>query len=179
MKWQGILAVIGTVFLLVWLVNLLFNENKDYFKPKVQVSDCALDGETFVEVLCKEEGIDPNSSFRIECPKCPSGNWYNSIPYDEVDFGAYVQRNSDGSTEMCLFYGVSTDELTGTFCSQCGYQIGTDWKIIDLNEGITMTSLPSLIDGERYVIDANGVKIVLEDGQEFIVTENGTRLIAK
>ena len=135
--WQGILAAIGTVLLLVYLVSFLFDKNEDYFEPqKVQVSDCSLDGENFVEVLCKENSIDPNGFYRIECPKCPSGNGQNDCNYNEVKFGAYVERDSNG-IEMCIFYGVPEgveDIPAGTYCGQCGYQIGHDWKIINLTE---------------------------------------------
>jgi len=63
MKWQGILAVIGTIFLLVWCIDLLFGKDEEYFVPEVQVSE--LDGQKYV--------FDANSA-KYEtittCPKC-------------------------------------------------------------------------------------------------------------
>ncbi len=122
------------ILLLVWMVVSVGCNDKYYFVSDVQTSDCSLDGDDFVEVLCKENGIDPNSFYRIECPKCPSGHWYSGIPYNEVDFGAYVERNSDG-TEVCLFYGIAEgieDTSAGTYCGYCGYQIGSDWTIFEI-----------------------------------------------
>ncbi len=109
------------IFIVLLIVMIICGcSDKDYFVPEVQVSDCNLSGEGFVEVLCKENGIDVNDFYRIECPKCPRGNWYRDIAYNEVEFGAYVERTPDGMV-MCLFYGVAEgieDMPAGTYCGQ-------------------------------------------------------------
>ena len=129
-----------TILLVLCLMLFVFGcEDTDYFVPECQLSDCALDGEDFVEVLCKANGVDVNGFYRIECPYCPSGDWYSGIDYDEVDFGAYIERKPDGTT-LCLFYGVAEgieDMVAGTFCGQCGYQIGYDWTIIKVQNNGT------------------------------------------
>ena len=141
---KEILVVFGVIVTVVACVDILGHfpkaeigdpNDKDYFVPEAQVSDCDLSGEDFIEVLCKENSIDVNGFYRIECPRCPSGNWYSGISYNKVEFGAYVERSPDG-TEMCLFYGVGegiNDIPAGTYCGQCGYQIGSDWTIVVWN----------------------------------------------
>ena len=152
--------ILVVMVLAIGVFTILGCEQKDYFHPKsVQVSDCNLDGEDFVEVICKENGIDPNSYYRIECPKCPSGRYIpgtfekkgNDL-YEKPNGGAYIERNPE-ATEMYLFHSEgrviedSSDGETDMYCGRCGYQIGSDWTIFEIDPNDFYRVIPS--NGER------------------------------
>ncbi len=128
--------------------------------PALQTSEYmqGIDGDNFISALCELHGIDPNNrtvSYQIQCPKCNDG-WFLTDEVTSFEWGeinpnrtdaAFVKVTPDGSILANFFTTYATiDKLSPgeeylfgsvsghTYCGSCGYPIGTDWGVYDLQE---------------------------------------------
>ncbi|HEB31333.1 MAG TPA: hypothetical protein ENI15_10730 [Spirochaetes bacterium] len=125
--------------------------------PDLQTSPYQWDGvlgEEYLELMCSKHGIDYHADratlgYRIECPKCEPG-WcpaWDSNSKAEGTGGAFYEYRSDGQTIFRflaawpkiekLEAGESVLMEAGdsrSYCGECGYPVGTDWRVIDLEK---------------------------------------------
>lgn len=108
------------------------------YKPEYQTSEFQTRdtfGDKLLKTLCEREGIDyDNDEFLFTCPKCTKGGArIQQSPAAAVYYGfitKYPELESCPSNE-----GVAmTTDFSQTYCYNCLYPVGTDWKIIDLGE---------------------------------------------
>lgn len=118
--------------------------------PELQTSEYQWIGcidEEYIVTICRSNQIDPNGCWRIECPKCkswPGVTWETRNDGDGE--GAYYERRLDGSTLCNFLYTyreiekiepgetvVLKDPPNCVYCKNCGYPLGTDWKMVVLD----------------------------------------------
>ncbi len=187
MKAKNELLVIGIGMIIASIVIMVMSHassGQEWKTPTLQTSEYmqGIDGDNFISDLCELHGIDPNDrtvSYQIQCPKCNDGRFLT----DEVtafEMGktnpnradaAFVKVTPDGSI-LANFYTTyaQIDKLSPgeaylldskmghTYCRDCGYPIGTDWGVYDLDADSLMIAGYNWITDPLFPIRHNKVK---------------------
>lgn len=159
-KWTLCIVGIATIGILLWLplYRIIWKAGyhkawTDYeegfahgrqsqhdYKRENQTSEYQwgdFDLDPLIEILCERAEIDSNDGFAIDCPDCnavhiihsPSGATWIGYFYIDATWtldGIAADPNDED-------YGKTIHTGSGVYCRFCRYPIGTDWRIIKLN----------------------------------------------